>query len=551
MNRLALFGMVVLLVQAGSLQVMGAEVMPFRELPASIRSRILTGAPRRASEIPGSSFGTHTTLLQEGRNRADAEHQEALVEAIVEGGYTWVVDYVNAYPIESATLDEMPGIMASLLPPMVQYAARLKAHGVNLLVRVDYPRWMVGIPGPMTDEDRARMRAFAEPVVRALSPYCRHWQYFNEPNMGNAKPTADPEHYVEWLGFFASVVKAIQPDAVVSGPAPSMMQCMTEEPYPWLRLAFEAGMAEHLDMFTYHPYRQPYQAQNIPEHASEFYPWALWGSYYHQVAELREMIRRYTGGRDLPLAVTEDGMPNDIRATGEQEITWLIGAKYELRRALLDNWLGVSPRAVFILYRGIPWQHYEPEASFNMLTHDMDKKPAYYAAQNVHAVLDDTYARNDDIDLTIELATPPEDGTARLIRTEADAAGMTPGGMEGLYAQTYTKSHDGFDELLVFFWSAEQAADRHVRRKATLALRDPGWVAPLEIDLMAMPNPRLALKQKGNADLINPACPDRLQPRPLEAALGDGAITLPVEVRDYPMLVKWVRVLGNPGRANP
>jgi hypothetical protein len=532
------------------MSVHGDSVMRFTELPDAVRSQVLTGAPRSSHEISASPFGVHTTLLME-RKRADAKHQDAIVQAIVDGGFKWVVDYISGHHATKAPLDEIPGIAAALLPPMVQYVAYLKANDVNLLIRVDYPNWSASIRNPITDDDRTRMRAFVEPIVRALSPYCRHWQYFNEPNMGNAAPFADPAHYVEWLRCFRDIVKETQPDAVIAGPAPSMLQCMAEEPYPWLRLAFEAGMARQLDMFSYHPYRQPYQAHNIPEHASEFYPWTLWGSYYHQVAELRGMIRRYHDGRDLPLAITEDGMPNDITATGEQEITWVIGAKYELRRALLDNWLGVSPRAIFILFRDIPHPYYERESSFNILSHDMDKKPAWYACQNLNAVLDDTYQRNDGIDLGLELETPPDSGTARLIRTEADAAGMTPGGMEGLYAQTYTKAHDGFEELLVFFWSAEQAGDMHVRRKAALTLREPGWIAPLEIDLMAMPNPRLALKQKGNADLINPACPDRLQPRPLEAALGDGAITLPVEVRDYPMLVKWVRVLGNPGRANP
>jgi hypothetical protein len=290
----------------------------------------------------------------------------------------------------------------------------------------------------------------------------------------------------------------------------------------------------------------PWVAANIPEHASEWYPWELWGSYYHQIAELRRMIRKHHRGRDLPLAVTEDGLSTDISASGEQEITWIIDAKYELRRALMDTWLGVNPRVIFVLFRGIKSRHcpyYEFQSAFNMLTPDMRKKPAYYAAQNLHAVLDATYVRDDNVDVAIELETPPEKGTAKLIRTEADAAGMKPGGMEGIYMQTYTKSHPGFDELLVFFWSAEPARNKHVRRPARMALRDTSWTAPLEIDLMAMPRPRLALKQKGRPDLINPECPNRLQPRPLRPQAQDGATVLPaIQVRDYPLLIKWVRL---------
>ncbi|MBN1510602.1 MAG: hypothetical protein JXB13_01175, partial [Phycisphaerae bacterium] len=510
------------------------------DLPDDIRARMLTGAPRSSHEIPGNPFGVHTTLLME-RNRADARVQNELVAAVVEGGYKWVADYISGHAALTSPIEEIPDIVEPLLPPMIQYAALLRAYDVNLIIRVDFPNWSAGIQRAMTDDDRARMRVFVAPIVRALSPYCRHWQYYNEPNIGNENPRAEPEAYVDWLRFFRALVLEVQPDAIVAGPAPSMMQCMTEKPYPWLRLAFEAGMAEHLDMFTYHPYRQFYWVANIPEHASEFHPWEHWGSYYAQVEDLKGMIRRANGGRDLPLAITEDGMPNDIAATGEQEITWIIGAKYELRRMLLDHWVGVDPRATFILFRDIPSQFYEKEASFNMVTRDMDKKPAWYAAQNLNAVLDDTYARNDGIDLNLELDEPPAEGTGRMIRTEADAAGMKPGGMEGLYVQTYTKLHPDFDELLIFFWSAEPAGDRHARRKAVLTLRDPEWMAPLEIDLIAMPNPRLAVKQAGRDDLINPECPDRLQPRPLHAELKDGVIFLPVEARDYPLLIKWVR----------
>jgi hypothetical protein len=530
------------MLMGGAAGARGATVERFPELPDSIRSRILTGAPRTSREIPESSFGVHTTLLRE-RGRADGKYQEELVDAIVKGGYTWVVDYISWYDHREVATADLAVAMRDYIPPMVQYAALLKAHGVNLLIRLDVPNWAAGPKTPPTDDDSARARAFLTPIIEALSPYCNHWQYHNEPNFPkpeHSRPHTPPEVYVAWLRMVEAIVRAIQPEAVYGGPALAMLQCMDEKPYPWLRLAFEAGLNAHINRFTYHPYRMPWAAHNIPEHASEF--GNTWGAYYHQVSALKAMIRHHNAGRAIPLVVTEDGLATDVTAEGEQAITWIVAAKYELRRCLMDNWLGIHPRATFILYRDLACQHYEFQAAFNMLTRDMDRKPAYYAAQNLHAVLDGTYARNDAVALRIELETPPGKGTARLIRTEADAAGMTPGGMEGLYVQTYTKTHDAFDELLVFFWAAQESGSRHARHKATMTLRDPGWVAPLEIDLMAMPNPRLAAKQTGQPGLLNPACPDRLQPRPLAAELKDGSITLPVEVRDYPLLIKWVRM---------
>jgi hypothetical protein len=528
---------------AGPRPVRGGDVMRFTELPDEIRARVLTGAPRTSPEITDSPFGVHTTLLLE-RSRGDARFQEEIVGAIVEGGFKWVVDYVNSYWIEEVSLAEIPGVVGPLLPPMVEYAKQLEENGVNLYVRIDYPRWSSStrITGPITEEQRARMEAFVTPIVQALAPYCNHWQFYNEPNMGNADPFAKPEDYVDWLKEFRKIVKAVQPEAAVSGPAPSMLQCMIDDPYPWLPRAFEAGLAGQLDQLSYHPYRQPYMVANIPEHASEFYPWEHWGSYYRQIADLREMIRSHNDGQDLPLAVTEDGMPNEVTPGGEQEITQIIGAKYELRRSLLDNWLGVDPRAVFILYRDIKSPIYEKEPSFNILTPDMDRKPAYYAMQNLNAVLDNSCQRNEAIPVDLVLEEEPDEGTSRVIRTAADAEGMQPGGMEGLYVQTYTKDHGDFEELLVFFWSAEPSDDKHVRRKGTMILGDPGWIAPLEIDLMAMPSRTLAKRQADKPGLLNPDHPDRLQPKAPQASIADGVITLPVQVRDYPMLVKWVRL---------
>jgi hypothetical protein len=40
----------------------------------------------------------------------------------------------------------------------------------------------------------------------------------------------------------------------------------------------------------------------------------------------------------------------------------------------------------------------------------------------------------------------------------------------------------------------------------------------------------------------NPGAPGRVQPRALQATAANGAITLPVEVRDYPLLIQWVRL---------
>jgi hypothetical protein len=504
----------------------GANVARFDDLPPEIRSRILTGEPRTSLEIDASPYGAHTTMM-EGPD-GDIPVMEQVVDLLSAAGHKWVMEATPDLNVNHLAAEEVERkLIAPRLPDMIKYAVMLEAAGIELIVRLDVPQLLKNVDRAPTPEDIAKLRAYMEPLVRGLSPYVRHWQFNNEPNMGNENPWFPPEYFVEWSRAAGDILRELQPEAVYSAPGFVMLQCMAEKPYPWVRLSFEAGLLKPLDWLTYHPYRMPETLENIPEHASEFKPWTTWGSYYHQITELRRMIREYNGGKDIPLAITEDGLPTNLSPGGEQEIPPVVAAKYQLRRMLLDTWLGVGPQITFIFFMnndGSPF--YDFVASFGMVTPGgLHPRPIYHASQNLMAVLDGTYQRNEDIAVKIDLDAPPDEGTARLIRTEADAADMTPGGMEGLYAQTYTKSHDAFDELLVFFWSAEPAGSKHVRRKATLTLGDTSWAAPLQINLMAMPCTRAA----------------REKPRPLQATIEDGVITLPVEVRDYPMLIKWVR----------
>jgi hypothetical protein len=64
----------------------GEAPVLFDELPEAVRKQVLTGAPRTSGDIPESSFGVHTTIMQE-RNRADIAYQDELVQAIDDAGY--------------------------------------------------------------------------------------------------------------------------------------------------------------------------------------------------------------------------------------------------------------------------------------------------------------------------------------------------------------------------------------------------------------------------------------------------------------------------------
>jgi hypothetical protein len=468
-----------------------------------------------------------------------------MVDLISRAGYKWVTDYVSIPRFEQLSKGPIPDDFPKLPEYRVDYARKLHEAGINILVRLDAPPWGYKLQTPPTEQQCEVVRRYVQATVAQLGPWVGWWQFYNEPNIGGAKPQAMPDAYVSWFKVVADAVRSEQPDAVVLAPGTAMLQCMAQRPYPWIERYMQAGGLDGVNVFSFHPYRQPYIAENLPEHASEFHPWTIYKSYYNQIAQLRQMIRQYNHGKDLPLASTEDGEPNFIDATGQQPISFIVGAKYELRRSLLDNYVGVYPRTHFCFYRNMPDMFYESEASFNMVTGHMEKKPIYYAVQNLHAVLDSTYKPVTDMPVTMVMKDAKEQSALRVIRSVEDEPGMHADAFE-VYVQTYRKQHATFDELLVFYWASEQSDDMHKRHQATLTLGEGKWEGPLEIDMMAMPAPRASGQM---IELINPEFKNRRDPQVLTPRQVTGGQTqVDVEVRDYPMLVKFIVVHTQKGR---
>lgn len=496
----------------------------FSQLPLQTQQQINLGQARTSSQIAASPFGTHTTILQEGGAES---YQKAAPDLIANAGYKWVMDYISIGSTANMSVADVEHKFARLPERYFRYAQALQDRGISLMIRIDPLPWTPWDGTRVADyspgsADMQKSEAFTREVVRQMKPYTRYWQIWNEPNIGNESPYVQPADFVQIVAILAKVIRQEQPDAVIMAPGTAMLQCMAERPYPWIPQVLDAGLLEHIDVFTFHPYRQPATLQNIPENASEFFPWQIWGSYENQIADLRKRLRESaTGSGEVPLAATEDGTPNTINGEGEQEVSWIVGAKYELRRALLDFHLNVKPRIQFCLYRPIGENYYDKQGSFNLVTNDMQPKPAYYAAQNLHAVLDESHLRDDT-------------SGAKIIFNNAAPATAKP------QIQVYRKDGKNFDELLVFFWSAEPSADRHIRYPATLSLEQNGWEAPMLIDLMAMPTqkPHNEIIDHLRSDFVN-----RIGPKELVAHRKGSTLSIPaIELRDYPQLIKLVRL---------
>ncbi len=384
---------------------------------------------------------------------------------VADAGFGWVKDYIAAGNIAEG--EDWKKKWAEFPDRYDVFLRTARELGLRVMLRLDYPRWHGG--EPTTPEAQKAVAHYYRQLVRRYKQWVKDWEIDNEPNIGNEKPRVVPEHYVAIVKIAAAAIRAEDPEAKVYAPASAMLQCLHDYPYPYIPRLLDHGLLDHIDVFSYHPYRQPYQRVNIPEHASEYHPWQVWGSYRRQIDDLRGRLRA-KAGKEIPLAATEVGYPTHAnRETKVREISFTTQAKYEQRLMIADFALGVRPRVQFVFKR--PWSDpYEREHQFNLVNADNSKRPAYHAVRNVCALFDNTLAL-----AVAEVAhdAPPE--------TNVQLHAFTRAGSRG-------------EELLIALWAGVPADDnRYCVGTCALTIGSTRFRCPVALDLL-LPTPGGALE---------------------------------------------------------
>ena len=164
------------------------------------------------------------------------------------------------------------------------------------------------------DCDPAKVKA----IVSKFSPWIKHWEVINEPNLG-----MKPEDYAKLFRDTKAVIRAIDKDAHVMGPAVCGINLK------WLEEFYKAD-GKHCDVFTVHDYEGNESVD--PGH------WA-W-----KIGELKKLMKK--NGDDKPIWQTERGIPG-IRGN-----TFLGGAqavRIMLQRDVLET-LGIPSEHNFYYY---------------------------------------------------------------------------------------------------------------------------------------------------------------------------------------------------------
>lgn len=187
--------------------------------------------------------------------------------------------------------------------------------------------------------------AFGERGIRGWENYCKamtehfkgrvsHWEVWNEPNAGFLrKPDIrdrivpeEPEVYAHLVAITEKAVHSVDPEAkIIAG---SISGGGLHNGY--IRDLFTAGIAEHIDIFSYHPYG------SVPE--------LYWPERLQYIKDLIEH-----SGKKIEIWQGENGRPSDWNITRKGwKYTQVNQAKHLTRRYLTDLKLGITMSSYFL-----------------------------------------------------------------------------------------------------------------------------------------------------------------------------------------------------------
>lgn len=202
---------------------------------------------------------------------------------------------------------------------------------------------------------------YVKEVVTKFKGKVAAYEVWNEPNytLFNANG-ATAEQYAGLLKNVYNLVKSIDPDAIVAGPA------LSGADMTYTDALLAAGAAEYMDVFSIHPYNKMY----LPEERLTY--------------DLNKVRTRLDarGYKDKPVWVTEHGYytsgEDEYSHPGAEQAAWLIRSS-----VLYDAWcLDTNTDGVYMWYnlKNKGNDINSSEDNFGILTSDYSCKESAYAA---------------------------------------------------------------------------------------------------------------------------------------------------------------------------
>ncbi len=231
---------------------------------------------------------------------------------------------------------------------------------------------------PLSPEALSAFARYAVFVTRHFKGRVHAYEMWNEWN-GTVANTrrGSPEDYVRFLKVVYPAVKAVDPSAVLVGGAVAGLKL------DWLSSMLAAGGVGFFDALSIHPYN--FSQPDRTAHA-----------FAQSVVATESIIHRYTGGRDVPLYITEMGWPL-FGGPG--------GISLEQQASLLAQMFLTARTMPFL--KGIWWYDLRDDGSdpnnkennFGLVDPSLKPKPSYVALAAVAPLVSDASA--------VEVLSPP------------------------------------------------------------------------------------------------------------------------------------------------
>ena len=245
----------------------------------------------------------------------------------------------------------------------------LEPHKIRALFILDYSNKLYEPEHSVASEEGRQ--AFARWAAAAVTHFKGHgilWEIWNEPNIkGFWKPEPNVDQYAALALAASKAIRTAIPGEAVIGPASSTIDLK------FLERCFKAGLLEHWDAVSVHPYRQTGPEAAEPEYA-----------------KLRQLITKYAPkGKSIPILSAEWGYSAAWKNFDEEKQGRM------LPRELLINLANQVPLSIWYDWHDDGKDPNEPEHHFGSVAHEYhagrspvyDPKPAYLAAKTLTTTL--------------------------------------------------------------------------------------------------------------------------------------------------------------------
>ena len=211
---------------------------------------------------------------------------------------------------------------------------------------------------------------YAEFVVRHFKGRVKWYEVWNEWDITlGSKTPGSADDYAALLKGVYPRIKAVDPSITVFGGAPTPGGVKNG----WLEHLLGKGALPFLDALSIHTYTYSETGRpRLPE------AWAEW------MAQVESLAQKYSGGKPVPLEITETGWPTEIDRRGTPP--GVTGA-YLARLFLLARTMPFVKGIWWYDFQDDGWGATYNENNFGIVRPDLTPKPAWFAMAAVAGVV--------------------------------------------------------------------------------------------------------------------------------------------------------------------